>query len=275
MSGRNQNNRTGFGAGGGGGGSLPDPVTVAHGGTGLTTITNHGVLIGQAASNVAATSAGTAGQVLTSNGASADPTFQTASGAIAAGRAVISGVTQYSLPGMPTGAVTAGSHTNSANRAEYQPFIVATQISIDQIVFELVTGVNGSTMRQGIYNADTSWQPTSLVTGTDTGDITTAIANQGVIATSINSGTPVVIPAGRYLFWQNLSTGNTVSRFVKTTILQLLGFPVAMGTNLGWQQIFVAQTYGAPPSTGLAWTTGTAAAPGSFESTVFCRVSTP
>lgn len=51
-------------------------LPVVRGGTGALTHTNHGVLIGQAASAVAATSAGTAGQVLTSNGASADPTFQ-------------------------------------------------------------------------------------------------------------------------------------------------------------------------------------------------------
>lgn len=54
------------------------PGTVAQGFTGATTLTNHGVLIGQATSPIAATSAGTAGQVLMSNGASADPTFTSA-----------------------------------------------------------------------------------------------------------------------------------------------------------------------------------------------------
>lgn len=54
-----------------------DTVTVPKGGTGATTLTNHGVVLGQGASAVAVTAAGTAGQVLTSNGASADPTFQT------------------------------------------------------------------------------------------------------------------------------------------------------------------------------------------------------
>lgn len=54
-------------------GTLP----VANGGTGATTLAAHGVLVGNGTSAVAVTSAGTAGQVLTSNGASADPTFQT------------------------------------------------------------------------------------------------------------------------------------------------------------------------------------------------------
>lgn len=59
-------------------GSLSIPVTVPDGGTGVTTLANHGVVIGQGSSAVHVTGAGTAGQVLTSNGASADPTFQPA-----------------------------------------------------------------------------------------------------------------------------------------------------------------------------------------------------
>jgi len=43
------------------------------------TYTNHGILLGTG-SGINATAAGTAGQVLTSNGAAADPTYQTASG---------------------------------------------------------------------------------------------------------------------------------------------------------------------------------------------------
>lgn len=63
-------------------GASADPTfgtaVVAGGGTGQVTLTNHGVLIGQATSPVAATAAGTAGQVLQSGGASADPTYSTA-----------------------------------------------------------------------------------------------------------------------------------------------------------------------------------------------------
>lgn len=53
-------------------------VTVAQGGTGVATLAAHGVVIGNGTSAVAVTGAGTSGQVLTSNGASADPTFQAA-----------------------------------------------------------------------------------------------------------------------------------------------------------------------------------------------------
>jgi hypothetical protein len=50
-------------------------LPVARGGTGNTTLTQYGVLTGNAAGAIVATAAGTAGQVLVSNGSSA-PTFQ-------------------------------------------------------------------------------------------------------------------------------------------------------------------------------------------------------
>ena len=54
------------------------PVGVAEGGTGASTLTNHGVLLGQTTAAIAATSAGTANQVLQSAGAAADPAWSTA-----------------------------------------------------------------------------------------------------------------------------------------------------------------------------------------------------
>lgn len=61
--------------------AIPTPsIDVPHGGTGVATLTNHGVVIGQGVLPAHVTSAGTAGQVLTSNGASLDPTFQAAGG---------------------------------------------------------------------------------------------------------------------------------------------------------------------------------------------------
>lgn len=64
--------------------ALSSAVTVAKGGTGGATLTNHGVVLGQGTNPVAVTGAGTAGQVLTSNGASTDPTFQAPGAATAA-----------------------------------------------------------------------------------------------------------------------------------------------------------------------------------------------
>lgn len=51
---------------------------VNKGGTGAATFTDGGVLVGNGTNAVQATSAGTSGQVLTSNGTGVDPTFQAA-----------------------------------------------------------------------------------------------------------------------------------------------------------------------------------------------------
>lgn len=56
--------------------ALSTPLSVAQGGSGRATLAAHGVLIGNGTTGILVTGAGTAGQVLTSNGASADPTFQ-------------------------------------------------------------------------------------------------------------------------------------------------------------------------------------------------------
>jgi len=52
---------------------ITTPVTVANGGTGVGTLTNHGVLLGQGTSNVTAVSAMAADTFLQGQGASADP----------------------------------------------------------------------------------------------------------------------------------------------------------------------------------------------------------
>jgi len=53
-------------------------IPVADGGTGASTLSANGVLLGQGTSAITATATGTAGQLLTSNGAGSDPTFQDA-----------------------------------------------------------------------------------------------------------------------------------------------------------------------------------------------------
>lgn len=54
------------------------PLLVANGGTGRTTLTNHGVLVGAATGAITQLAAGTSGQVLQSGGASSDPAYSTA-----------------------------------------------------------------------------------------------------------------------------------------------------------------------------------------------------
>jgi hypothetical protein len=60
--------------------ALSTALSVAQGGTGAATLTANGVLFGNGTSAVSATSVGTSGQVLTSNGAGVAPTFQVSAG---------------------------------------------------------------------------------------------------------------------------------------------------------------------------------------------------
>lgn len=62
------------------GSSLPDPVTVAHGGTGDVTLTAHAVLLGEGTAPIAFAAPVHAGYVLTDNGPGVDPSFQVAAG---------------------------------------------------------------------------------------------------------------------------------------------------------------------------------------------------
>lgn len=87
-------------------GTVTTPVTVPNGGTGDTTLTAHGVLVGEGTSAVAVTSAGSSGQPLLSGGASADPNWGTLS--VAFGGTGDTTLTNHGvLVGQATGAVAA------------------------------------------------------------------------------------------------------------------------------------------------------------------------
>jgi len=78
-------------------------IVVADGGTGASTFTDAGVLIGNGTGAIQVTSAGTAGQVLTSNGAGVDPTFQTGGGfTLGTPQATTSG-TSFNFGSIPAG----------------------------------------------------------------------------------------------------------------------------------------------------------------------------
>jgi hypothetical protein len=57
-------------------GTIGAPLPVGSGGTGANTLADHGVMLGSGTAAVTVTGAGNAGEALTSNGGSADPTFQ-------------------------------------------------------------------------------------------------------------------------------------------------------------------------------------------------------
>jgi len=90
---------------------ISTPVTVSNGGTGQTTLTNHGVLVGAGTSAITQLATGSAGQVLQSGGASADPAYSTAtypSTATGTGKVLVADGTNWvaSTPTFPNASAT-------------------------------------------------------------------------------------------------------------------------------------------------------------------------
>jgi hypothetical protein len=82
--------------------TLTAALTVPNGGTGLAALTAHDVLVGNGTGTVTLISPSTAGFVLTSNGTSADPTFQASSGGVTS----ITGTANEVIASASTGAIT-------------------------------------------------------------------------------------------------------------------------------------------------------------------------
>lgn len=106
-------------------------LAVPAGGTGATTLTNHGVVLGQGTSAVVATGAGTAGQVLTSNGAAADPTFQAAgAGTVTSVAETVNGGSSsgiFAITGSPV--TTAGTlNINTAGTSGGVPYFSSSTV---------------------------------------------------------------------------------------------------------------------------------------------------
>lgn len=96
-----------------------DALPVTRGGTGVDTLGDAGVLIGNGTSAVQVTGAGSSGQVLTSNGAGIDPTFQAAAGGddpritikvLSADQADITGITLVEVANLTVANLATGTY---------------------------------------------------------------------------------------------------------------------------------------------------------------------
>lgn len=85
---------------------LTTPLSVPQGGTGVSSLTSHGVAVGQGTNGMTSTAAGASGSLLAGNGVSADPTFQTLG---ALGIAPIASPTLTGTPAAPTAALGTNS----------------------------------------------------------------------------------------------------------------------------------------------------------------------
>ena len=85
-------------------------LTVGRGGSGATAFTDGGVLIGNGSGSVQSTSTGTAGQVLTSNGAGNDPSFQIAGGMTLLTSGTFSAAANSTFTAATTDVITSTGH---------------------------------------------------------------------------------------------------------------------------------------------------------------------
>jgi hypothetical protein len=133
---------------------LVTPLPVADGGTGATTQTAYAVLCGGTTSTSAyqsIASVGTAGQILTSNGAGALPTFQAAGGGFASGTVML--FAQTAAPTGWTKNTTTGDNsalrvtTGTASTGGSQGFTTAfaSQTPTGSVSITSVTGSAGAT----------------------------------------------------------------------------------------------------------------------------------
>src|SRR6188508_2823782 len=75
----------------------------------------------------------------------------------------------YMIPGVET--IAGGTVALTANQIRYEPFIVNSTITLDQLICEITTNsAGGTTVRVGIYAANTDWQPTTLIVDAGTLD---------------------------------------------------------------------------------------------------------
>ena len=151
--------------------ALSTPVSVTNGGTGLSTLTAHNVLLGEGTSNVGFVAPGAAGIPLISNGASSDPIF---------GTAVVAGGGTGSTSFNTHGVVTSGSSATSP--------LTALTLTNGQLVI-------GSTGADPI--AATLTQGTGISITNGAGSIT--IASSGSVPTMFTENSGTATPASNNL----------------------------------------------------------------------------
>lgn len=192
--------------------------------------------------------------------------------AIAEGRPKLSSTVYLTLPGVNIGDGSLATFVPGNNRIHYMPIVVYNTITVD-LVFEVTTnGGSGETARVGIYNADTDWQPTSRVYGSNTVAIDSGAGAAPVVKTvaAAQQLTP-----GRYLL--AIRTDGATAAF-RRVVGSYPGGP-ALLTTMGTTGIISemrknSSAYATFPDPGTAWDTVNNANTGMIYC-VFCQVTTP
>lgn len=199
-----------------GGSSISTPVSVPNGGTGDSTLTAHGVLLGEGTSAINASAAGNTGAPFLSGGASADGSYGALN--LAGGANVVTGILPAANGGianvsaadqgyfistdLPITTTTAGQPISTAQQVRVCQFVLKQRQVVNRITITVASaGAGGSTVTVGIYDAAGT---TKLIdSGTFDGSSNTT---QTLV---ISPG--VTLPAGVYWFAQSASTATALT----------------------------------------------------------------
>lgn len=170
------------------------------------------------------------------------------------------GAQQWGIPStMFTGQATTAL---TINETRYIPFFNRYPITLTAHQFEVSTGPAGAAnVRIGVYAADTDMQPTGAPLY-DSGSI--AVAN-GFTGAKTSGAISVPLQTGAYLVAVNCDVAMTL-RGVNSPTPTVKD---ALGTSALAQRFTVAQSYGAFPTPGTAWTTASASTGGLMNSVIW------
>lgn len=186
-------------------------------------ITQYNTLVGDSLNRIANVSPGNAGQALVSNGASANPSYQTITPSIIppniAGTSI--GTATWQTTAMQTGSLSPsnGSSTiGTANRIYLFQVYLPYTVSYTKIAVILTSGNSANNIRIGLYNIANGLPSTVLV---DSGNISIA-------ATGIKQATGLSysITSGWYYFAIMIDGGTPVFRKFPSTLLNFAALPI-------------------------------------------------
>lgn len=214
-------------------------VTVVQGGTGVSSLTAHGVLFGEGTSNITASTAGSLDTVLMGQGASADPIFQAVNDCTGTGKALTRDNTAHTW-GCNTISATGTVNSGTINQIGIYA-ASGTAISGDAILTDdgnvlTYTGAGGFSITSGSAGI------VSLGQGTAQGLGTTAI---GITApTSVTSWNLVLASAAGSGFMKGVNASNIVTQSFAASIdlTADVGTSILPGANGGTNNAFFAVT---------------------------------
>ena len=189
--------------------------------------------------------------------------------AVAEGRPELAdgSLTSYQIPGVTIIDSVGASIDTTTNRVNYYPILVATTIILDAIVVWVMDNLGTGAIRYGIYNADTDWQPTSLVVS-----VTDTLGTSGLRTNAVTT----ILTAGRYLLASLPQNTSTAQLAYYQGSMPGLGISKIIGSGaVQFMTFYVAQAYGAFPDPGTRWDNYQLTSAKGFVYPVFLRVLTP